>query len=349
MKLKFTFLFLTFCFFLNAQNPQVQEVQKLYMSGDYDQTIEKANEYLAKEPENVDYQLMLGRALTDIGKYEDAIPYLEFAIEKDNSWRKAWALGYSGSCYFMLQNYEKSKTAIKSCIEFNATKNATNYAYKRLLLFGYDDFFKDWKIQESDNIRFYFQKMSESDIEIFIQSRENAYEQINKFFNSTLPKKIDFFVWNSREDAKKILRADLGFADPSYCIIHSYFQQTKGHEITHVISNYSNEMVQKTGLINEGTSVCFDLSNNNKEEMVSTFLKSNNQKIDIKDLWSNWTLYPQELSYPLSGLFVKEMIMKFGKEKFLVFFTNQTYDNARAVFGDEIDVFIEVFERKYNG
>jgi len=107
--------------------------------------------------------------------------------------------------------------------------------------------------------------------------------------------------------------------------------------------------LQKTSLINEGTSVCFDLSDNNSEESVLNWVKANNQKIDIKNIWSDWTKYPEEFSYPLSGLFVKEIIMKFGREKFLVFFTNQSYKNAKSVFGNDIDILIEEFENKYNG
>lgn len=349
MKIRLTFLLFITCFIVNGQSPQVEELGKLYMSGKLDQAINKANEYLKNDQNNIDYKLILGRALTDKGDYKEAIPNLQFAIDRDNSWRKAWALGYIGSCYYMLSEYEKSKTALKSCVDLNATKNATKYSYKRLLIFGYDSFFENWEIKDSKNIRFHFQNMSDPEMELYIKSREKAFTEINKFFESSLPKKVDFFVWNSREDAKRILHANLGFADPGYCIVHSHFQQTKGHELTHVISNYSNKIEQKTGLINEGTSVCFDLSNKDKEGTVSSWVKENNQKIDIKDIWVNWRKYPQDLTYPLSGLFVKELITKFGKEKFLIFFVNQTYENAKTVFGDEMDILINEFENRYNG
>lgn len=223
----------------------------------------------------------------------------------------------------MLSDYEQSDKSLKACIDLNTTKNAANYAYKRFLQFGYDKSFNDLKITEAGNIRFHFQKMSESDMQLYVNSREEAFQQINEFFNCELPKKIDFFVWDSRDDAKKILRADLGFADPNYCVIHSYFKQTRGHEITHVISNYLAKNMVKTGLINEGTSVCFDLSNQDKESFVTEWIKKYDEKINIKDIWSNWEKYPDELTYPLSGAFVKLMIDTFGKEEFLEFFVDQ--------------------------
>ena len=76
-----------------------------------------------------------------------------------------------------------------------------------------------------------------------------------------MPKKIDFFVWTSREDAKKLMNAKLGFAKPSFCVVHSHYQQTKGHEMTHVIANYTSKISNKTRFINEGTAVCFDQTN----------------------------------------------------------------------------------------
>jgi hypothetical protein len=206
----------------------------------------------------------------------------------------------------------------------------------------------DWKIVESDNFRFYFQNMSDADIKKYISSREIAFKNINEFFESELPRKIDFFVWDSRDDAKKLLNVNLGFADPGFCIVHSHFQQTKGHEMTHVISYYSTRMINKSGLINEGTAVCFDQTNQDKEKIVKDWIISNNQKVSVKELWSNWNDYPEELTYPLSGLFVKELIDNFGRDKFIEFFGNQTYDNAKLIFGEKLDIVIKDFENKLN-
>jgi tetratricopeptide (TPR) repeat protein len=303
---------------------------------------------LKDDPQNIDYTAVLGRALVDIGQYSEAIPLLKFVAENDNSWQKAWSVGYLGSAYFMLADYENSKAALQTATQLNITKNATAYAGRNWLLFGYDPFFADWKTGETAHIRFHFQNMGATEMESFMQSREKAFETINSFFGSVLPKKIDFFVWQSKDDALKILKANLGFADPQFCVIHAHFQQTRGHELTHVISGYSGKIQKKTGLINEGTAVCFDLSNNNRKEMVKTWVQTNNLKIDIKDAWNNWSKYPQELSYPLSGLFVEELISRFGKEKFLEFFTNQTYENALKVFGLETDTVIEEFQNSFN-
>ena len=107
-------------------------------------------------------------------------------------------------------------------------------------------------------------------------------------------------------------------------------------------------MIEKTGLINEGTAVCFDQTNQDKEKIVKDWLKTNDRKITINEIWTNFRDYPDALTYPLSGLFVKELIDNFGREKFIAFFGNQTYDNAKLIFGEKLDKVIKDFENKIN-
>jgi len=333
-----------------GQNSIIDDLWKLYNSRDFKSVIDKAKPMLDNEPNNIDLNLLIGRTYTDQFNYKNAVPYLEFTVanDKDNSWKKAWALGYLGTCYFMFQKYEDSKKSLEECINLNVTKNATNDAYGKSLLFGFNDIYKSWKIIETDNFRFHFQKMTDAEIEKYTSAREQAFKEINGFFQSSLPKKIDFYVWDSREDARRLLGLDLGFAKPYFCVVHSYFQQTKGHEMTHVISDYSSNISNKTRFINEGTAVCFDQTQQDRLKQIKDWVATNNKQISIKDYWENGATYSEEILYPLSGLFVKELIDYFGRDKFIEFFSNQAYDNAKTVFGDELNKVIQEFENKMN-
>lgn len=333
---------------VQAQNPKSEELSKLYNTGEFEKAIEKAREYLKDDPQNVDYTAVLGRALVDNGQFAEAIEPLKYVAENDNTWRKAWSAGYLGTAYFMLSDYKNSEAMLQTAMQLNITQNATKYAARHQLLFGFHPFFADWQTRETAHFRFHFQNMDSTNMEWYAKSREDAFETINSFFGSVLPKKTDFFVWQSNEDAQEILKTQIGFAQPQYGVIHANYRQTRGHEMTHIISGNLGKNQVKTGLINEGTAVSFDQSNNNREEMVKTWLKANNAKIDIEDIWVNWQKYPEELTYPLSGLFVGELISRFGKEKYLAFFANQTYENAVAVFGDETNKLIQEFENRFN-
>lgn len=348
MRQIFTSILILTSFISFGQNTEIDDLWKLYNSGNFKTVIEKAKTLLDNNPGNIDLNLMIGRSYADQTNYENAVPFLEQTLMNDkyNSWQKAWALDYLGTCYFMLQKYEDSKASLSACINLNATKNATNDAYGKTLLFGFNEFYKDWKIAETKNFRFHFQNVSDVEIEKYTSEREQAFKEIIDFFKSSLPKKIDFYVWNSREDAMKILKKNLGFSLPNFCIVHTLYQQTIGHEMTHVISNYTSEIYSKTRFINEGTAVCFDLTNQDKLKQIKDWAIANNKQISIKDFWENGDKYAEEILYPLSGLFVKELIDNFGREKFLEFFKNQTYDNAKLVFGDRVDRLIQKFENK---
>jgi len=332
-----------------GQNSSLEELWKLYRFHNYKLVIEKATPLLNVESNNINFNLLLGRTYADMGDYEDAIPYLNRAIENDNyfSGRKVKVFGYLGTCYFMLQKYDNSKDALKKGINLSVNENESDNLHTMYSLFGFDEFYENWKVIETDSFRFHFQNMSDIEIKKYISLREKAYKLINSFFNSKLPKKIDFFVWESRKDAKNILKSNLGFSKPDFCIVHSYYQQTIGHEMTHIISNYTSDILKKTRFINEGTAVCFDQSNHDRLKEVKDWIKKNHKQIVIKDYWENGEKY-NERFYPLSGLFVKELIDNFGKEKFLEFFKNQTYENAKIVFGDKLDIVIQEFENKIN-
>ena len=195
----------------------------------------------------------------------------------------------------MTQKYDESEKSLNACISLNATRNATNDAYGKSLLFGFNEFYKTWKIVETDHFRFHFQNGNNADLEKYIALREKAYQKINDFFKSELPKKIDFYVWESREDAKKILRLDLGFAKPNFCIVHTLYQQTIGHEMTHVISDFTPAISNKTRFINEGTAVCFDLSRQDRLKQIKDWIVTNNKQISIRDFWDNGAAYAEEI------------------------------------------------------
>lgn len=348
MRKIFTSIFILISLISLGQNAAHDDLWKLHNSKEFKTVIEKAKPLLQTDPNNIDLNLLMGRSLTELTDFKNAVPFLELVVKKDTSFRKAWALTYLGACYFMSQDYNNAEAALNECINLNATKNATNHAYAQTLLFGFNEFYKTWKIVETDNFRFHFQNMNAIEIEKYTSNREIAYKEINGFFNCTLPKKIDFYVWESMENALKVLKRNLGFANPNYCIVHTYYKQTIGHEMTHVISNYTTDFLIQTRFISEGTAVCFDLSSNDRFKLVKDWIAANNKQITILNCWADGEKYGEEILYPLSGVFVKELIDNFGTEKFLEFFKNQTYENAKLVFGNKLDIMIEEFEKKIN-
>ena len=111
MKKIFTSILILVSLITFGQNSEIDDLWKLYNSRDFKSLIDKAKTLLVNEPENIDLNLMVGRSYTDSGDFKNALTYLESTVAKDNnnSWRKAWALSYLGTCYFMTQDYKKSE------------------------------------------------------------------------------------------------------------------------------------------------------------------------------------------------------------------------------------------------
>ena len=332
-----------------AQDTLTKHLWEYFRHKEFDKVILQTESLLKGDSLNIDFNLLVGCSYTHIGDIKKSINYLE--IVKNNSpeksWQKSWALNYLGNNYFILQEYDKSKNAFEECVSLKPSKDIVNEAKHSLSILGLDSYYKDWITIETDHFIFHFQAGFSGDIDDFVMKREKAFAQINTFFETVLPKKIDFFVWHSTKNAQKKLKIGLGFSIPSLFIIHSHYSQTIGHELSHVLANNSIKIEQPTRFIDEGIAVCFDQSSTNRKQIISEQCKKSEITISIKDIWLNWDKYPEELSYPVSGYFVDKLIQRFGKDKFIMFFKIQTYENAKLIFGDEIDALIKGIEIEF--
>lgn len=339
-------------YILFAQSKE-EKLQKYYNDKNYDILLIEALEVLKADPQNPAVNLIIGRTLVDQGRFDEGELYIKKAIEYDvdNSWRKAWALCYRGLIEFFSDDIKAAKKSLEECNAMNATKNVNNYSKRLLMMGGMDDFYKDWVFFETEHLRFYFQPISiVVDKKNFIELREEAFLKINSFFCSKLPKKIDCIVWNGNEDSKKIGIKQLGFAEPGYCCIHMQAHQTRGHEITHVISYYCSRNPTITKFINEGLATAFDLTNENKLQKAKLFKERESCKeyISIKKAWENPNIYPEWIYYPLAGEFIIRILKEGGKEKLLKLVSDQTLDNAEKLYGKTLDKIITELEKEIN-
>ncbi len=348
MKRILIFLFLTNIFIL-VKGQDVNQLIEYYSKGELIKAKEISTKLIDVDSIGAFNQLH-GRVLADLGEYHEAIPYLIKAIEIDRNKTdiSGWAHGYLGQCYFMLGQYDESKKSLNNCIQLKATRNSVKYANKRYFFFGFNDYFSSWKIIETENIRFHFQYPEKIvNIDSFMAHREKALCKIKSQLGSTLPKKVDFFVWDNKTEPMEKFKINLGFAAPSDVCVYTHNYQTVGHELTHVISYYIGQNSVKTGLINEGLAVYFNMENNDKIESLKTIIKDGEyENIKIVDFWENWQNYSDRISYPLAGAFVQGLIDKYGIEKLKPIFVNQTYETAKKILGVDIDKYIDDFEKE---
>lgn len=328
VRMTFYLILITFMpFILNGQS--LQQLSELYGKGMYAEVIQTGNEMLKNSYTN-EVNLIVGRALADTKEYDTAIPYLQKATSDTitQKWIPAWAKGYLGNIYMVKGDYEQAKKYLEAAVALNATRNSSNYANKRLMSLPNSEAYKDWETQETEHFRFHFQGKDQiKNIDRFVSDREKAYETINQFFGLKLARKIEYFIWNDRNEAMAKLGAALGFAMSELFVIHSANDQTKGHEMTHVISDHAINPKLQSRLINEGVAVYFDQTGRNRLETAQQACKG--ADISIEKLLNS----PQdEYVYPVGGAFIEFLAAKGTSEQLKSLLYDQSLKNAQIVY-----------------
>jgi len=113
--------------------------------------------------------------------------------------------------------------------------------------------------------------------------------------------------------------------------------------LTHFIR--SNKKIT-TKLINEGIATYFDLNNN--AVYGGNEFKKPTEKISLKEAWHNDKKYSDFVYYFMGAELIKILNQKFGKEKLLKLLGNQTYENAKQLYGRELDKILADIESRVN-
>lgn len=338
-----------------AQPGPADPLWVLYREGKFEEVATQGKALLITGTDTAQVNLAVGRALTDQDKIEEAMPFLVRAVKSDpgKSWVYAWGQVYLGFCQAKLGNLVQAKKAFTLARDCGATANATRAASNNLRGLGLDEYFDDWIPFESEHFSFRFSpRLGVFDRVAFARAKELAYYEISTWFGGSPGRKIRYFVWADPSEATVAGFPSLGFSRPAQYMIHAHAKQTNGHEITHVVSYHALKPVIKTGLINEGTAVAFDQTGRDtmdraRAAVAEGFAGATDPpfvRVGVRALWEDFDLLSDEYSYPISGAFVDVLLKKGGKEKFLEFFTDQTYANAVVVYGHRLEGWIDDFE-----
>lgn len=343
MRIIVLILFVLIRFSVNAQD--LGNLWEKYNQKHYDIVLEQALPLLKDYPDNMDLNLLIGRSYTETRNSNKAIPYLKKVIENDvNRPNKAWSLSYLGQCYYYIDSIDLAKEYLNACINLNATKNATNKAYGYLDYFSLTQFYDSWTIIDTPFIRFHFQN-SKYDKE-YVNLISKLYSELNKFFNAQTPKKLDFYIWDNSEEAKAILKMDLAIARYSTISIHTTYNNTKGHELTHILCYWGLNPKNMNNLITEGIAVYFDQTKRDRFKVAQDLL--NNKELNIIDFWANPSNYPGDYCYAIGGALIDYLLKNGTDQQLKEILKDQSLNNARKVYKD-FDKLMLDFNKKING
>ncbi|HAV01831.1 MAG TPA: hypothetical protein DCW95_01300 [Chryseobacterium sp.] len=325
-----------------ASSGQEKEMMEAIKSKQLDIAAELGKSLLLKNPNSFETNFLLARLCNEQMNFNQALSYIKSAEQLAKAdWQKSWAFVESIPALCGLRRFADAKNAYDSARSLKGTTNSANEVKYWGILLGFDEMYKSWQIREEKDIIFYFQEgISQEEIEGIIISRQHAFKAINTFFRSELPHKIQFFVWNQLDSYNQHLNKTLGFTKPEFLISHNKLNQSPGHEIAHNISYWKSNKGRRTRFINEGIAVYFDQTPHNKLQAARNAYKIN--PVTIEKLWTNGEGVDASILYPIAGAFVEHLINK-DKNKFLLLVQDQTFDNAKKLYGTEIEYAIKEF------
>ena len=260
-----------------------------------------------------------------------------------DSYNRASYMYNLGILYYSIGNYQLSLENLDSCLLLN-NEMEEKVGFLKIRL-GFDTLYHNWVTKETEHFIFHFQDTTTEDITIYISKKEEAFNEINSFFNSTLPKKIDYYVWVYPEQAKEILNHRLSFANPTLSCVHTQFHSPLGHEMTHIISYNATRIEYKNKIIIEGIAVYFDFS---KMDNINIIRLRTKKPIQIIEVWKNPDSTAEYIQYYLGAELVSRLITTFGRKKFLKYFADQSYEHAVEVYGKKLDDMLDKFQYELN-
>lgn len=340
---------------VSAQEGPADRLWELYKQGRFEDVVREGKVELTTGTSTAQVNLAVGRALVDLERYQEGLVYLETAarMDSDRTWVYAWAKNYVGAAYFNLDRMDQARAAWIAARDCAATRNATRNAVNNLNFLGLAERFDSWETFKSEHFTFHYSPRIENfDGVAYARSHEEAYEVISAWFGGGPDAPIMFFVWSGQEEATEAGMPVLGFARPELNLVHARVEQTVGHEMTHVIATRALEPQVQVGLINEGTAVYHDQTGRDQLAKARKALgdqENETVRVSVAALWEDWSLLPAEVSYPVGGAWVKVMIDRGGREKFLEFFRDQSLDHAREVYGTDLQSWLEEFETALYG
>ena len=332
-----------------AQNGPADHLWDLYQNGAFEDVVREGKVELTTGTSTAQVNLAVGRALVDLERFDESLLYLETAVrmDPDQSWIYAWAKVYLGAGHYRMGRMDEARTVLIQARDCAATRNATRNAVNNLKILGLAESYDDWTTFTTEHFSFHYSpNLTEFDGVTYARQHEEAFAAISAWFGDGPADKITFFVWADYDEAAAANMPPLGFARPELNIVHAAANQTVGHEMTHVISAHALEPEVFVGLINEGTAIYHDQTARDQLARARRVLKESPTpvvKVSVAALWEDWSLLPGEISYPIGGAWVKMLIDKGGKEKFLEFFPDQRLANAREVYGLDLQGWMDEF------
>jgi hypothetical protein len=342
-------LLLTFCASLGAQ--PMDSITMLSRAGRLQEAAGLARAAAEQAPDDPQANLRAGGILVRLAQYDHAMPYLERvrSLSHADAWQQGWARTQLARARLGLGDTVVARSELAELLGMDFGRNTQAEAAALLSKVGGHPALDEWSFVRTVHLRVHFPPHSRVEDRLAFAARmESAYRRLREFFGE-LPGVADLYIWNSSVEAEAAMFRPLGFARPEYLLVHMRPEQTPGHELTHLFSVHAGSTTRRTRFIDEGTSVAFNLVEANRmREARQAMRMTGTREVSVARFWDDREAVPELLLYPVAGAFVERLIARRGREPFMRLLQRQTLEEARAIYGEELDSIIRDFERELN-
>lgn len=283
-------------------------------------------------------------------------------LNEDSKAIKHTTFFYKDSLILKIEFFIKNKYKNNANIIMNTMLKSFELSKK-----GYESFTtvleKNWLRYTKGPLDIYYEKNSvvANDIENWTKERLEAFGYICGYLKTdwVYDEKIKIYIFDSMEEGFKY-GLELGFSSIGNRKIFTLYNQSRGHELTHIISANMNKLASPSKLpwipsllILEGLATHLDMSRWDHHGIAKRVLEKNNY--EIKLLGENFrNVKKKNKSYKLAASFVKYLIDSYGIDLFLKFYSQSEYSEEESFLkyygksGEKIIEEWESFLKKYN-
>lgn len=196
---------------------------------------------------------------------------------------------------------------------------------------------------ETNNWVIHYDDVPDSEAKFIALNQQYYFEKISTELQVQLNKKINIYVFNSREQKKELFGAgNADVAKPwqySVYISKDSWKNTLKHELVHVFSaefgkgifkladNFNPALIEGIAEAIDGTSDDISIHN------LSALAFNNEVNVNLKNLFTGFNFFKSNssISYIYAGSFILYLIDKFGIEKVKSFYENGNFNASFKV------------------
>lgn len=336
-----------------GQDPALSDAQmrliEIYSADRYDEALAAAEALLAETPDDLLALHIAGRSLADLWRDDEAAPLLARLLARDDlpPSVRGWTRSTQGTVLFRQGRRDEALAAWREVAERPSTRNVMRLAQENLTYLGDGLPHSGWRAEDTEHFEFRFSPGTAARSDHFDTARrERKFRELAAWFGWDDPQPIRYCVWSSSEEAERSGLAPLGYARPAVRLIQARWDQSLGHEMTHVIADNALHPVSGTLLIGEGTATYHDGNPVHRLREARRAWRKRPEEIrrPLAEVWREPRREDMEYAYEVGAALVEMLVERGGREKFLELYRDPRWGRAVEIYGGEFEEWVGRFE-----